>query len=218
MQPQDKHRPQRLTKQAIAEGAAELANRDAKLRSVLQQFGPPPLLRRPATFATLVHIILEQQVSVESAKSTFERLKDITAGDVTAEGVANLDESGLRSLGFSRQKAHYAVRLAHDCLDGSFRINTLSRLPDDEVRRRIIARKGLGQWSADVFLMMGLLRPDVLPVGDLALVKGLCEIDQNDYADSDALVERAERWRPLRSIATRMVWQWYVRQRGRDIF
>ncbi|MCC9600400.1 DNA-3-methyladenine glycosylase 2 family protein [Stieleria sp. JC731] len=211
-------KPTRLTKQSIADGAAELARRDPALRPILQRFGPPPLLKRPATFATLVHIILEQQVSVESAKSTNDRLAARCEGKVTPDRIAQLGEEGLRSLGFSRQKARYAVGLACDCIDGTFKPAAFPKLPDDQVRELIVQRKGLGNWSADVFMMMGLLRPDILPVGDLAFVKGLCEIDDCQYSDTDEIIERAELWRPLRSIATRMVWQWYVQQRGRDIF
>ena len=208
----------RLTKQAIAQGAARLAESDPALRAVHSRFGPPPLLRRPATFATLIHIILEQQVSVESAKSTFERLTSACEDQVAPEAVQRLGGDRLRELGFSRQKARYAMALADDCLDGRFQIKTLSRLDDESVKTQIVARTGLGNWSADVFLMMALLRPDVLPVGDLALVKGIAEIDETDYQTTEAIVDRAESWRPLRSIATRMVWQWYVHKRGRDIF
>ncbi|OYP28514.1 hypothetical protein CGZ80_26610 [Rhodopirellula sp. MGV] len=202
----------------MAAGAVELAKRDPALQTVLDRFGPPPLLRRPATFATLVHIILEQQVSVESAKSTNDKLTAHCGGRVSPQSILELDEDGLRQLGFSRQKAHYAVGLARDCVSGVFKVDSLSRLPDERVRELIVQRKGLGNWSADVFMMMGLLRPDILPVGDLAFVKGLGEIDQCEYAGNDQIIERAELWRPLRSIATRMVWQWYVQQRGRDIF
>lgn len=210
-------KPIRLTKQTLAEAARELAARDAVLAGVLQQFGTPPLLRRPATFSTLIHIVLEQQVSVEAARGTFDRLRDACDGRVVESAVESLGESGLRSLGFSRQKARYAVALAADCTSGNFKIASLSRLSDDEVRKRIVARLGLGDWSAHVFMMMGLLRPDILPVGDLALVKGLEELDDRSYQNTEQIVARAEAWRPYRSVATRMIWQSYVRRRGRDV-
>ncbi|MEM6366421.1 MAG: DNA-3-methyladenine glycosylase 2 family protein [Planctomycetota bacterium] len=210
--------PVRLTKQAIADGAKLLAKRDPKLKTILDQFGPPPLLRRSATFATMVHIILEQQVSVESAKSTFDRLKAACDQDVVPRRVEILGTDRLRELGFSRQKARYTLALADDCLERRFVISRLAKLDDDAVRAQIVARLGLGNWSADVYMMMALLRPDVFPVGDLALVKGMQEIDQTEYASSEEVTTRGEAWRPLRSIATRMVWQWYVHRRGRDIF
>ncbi len=212
------NRPVRLTKQAIAEGAESLAKRDPKLKAILDQFGPPPLLRRSASFATFIHVILEQQVSVESAKSTFERLKAVCDQDVTPERLAKLGTDRLRGLGFSRQKARYSMALADDCLEKRFVISRLAKLDDEAVRDQIVGRLGLGNWSADVFMMMALLRSDVFPVGDLALVKGMQEIDQTEYKSADDVTARGEDWRPLRSIATRMVWQWYVHRRGRDIF
>ena len=210
--------PKRLTKQAIAEAAGELARRDPALSPIFETFGPPPLLRRSATLGTLIHIILEQQVSVESAKSTFDRFRIACNHQVKPQHILQLGHDGLRELGFSRQKARYAVALAEDCNEGRFRIDRLARLDDDAVRRQIVSRLGLGNWSADVFLMMALLRPDVLPVGDLALVKGMEGIDRCEYPTAEMVMDRAESWRPHRSIATRMVWQWYVHRRGREIF
>lgn len=210
--------PVRLTKQAIADGAIVLGKRDPKMQAILEQFGPPPLLRRPATFATFLHIVLEQQVSVESAKSTFQRLQAVCQQKITPERVAKLGDGRLRELGFSRQKSRYSLALADDCLEKRFVISRLAKLDDDAVREQIVGRLGLGNWSADVFMMMALLRADVFPVGDLALVKGMQEIDETEYQSSDDVAARGEDWRPLRSIATRMVWQWYVHRRGRDIF
>lgn len=201
----------------VAEAANGLADRDSVLAGVLEQFGPPPLLRRPASFATLIHIILEQQVSVEAARGTFDRLVAACDEAITEPKIEALGEPGLRSLGFSRQKARYAVALAADCMSGVFKIAGLSKLDDDAVRAQIVARLGLGDWSADVFMMMALLRPDILPVGDLALVKGLEELDVRAYPDRNDILIRAEDWRPFRSVATRMIWQSYVRRRGRDV-
>ncbi len=210
--------PVRMTRASVAQAAEELARRDANLRKVHRECGPPPLLRRPATFGTLVHIILEQQVSVESARATHERLRALSGGTVTPRAVHEAGADGLRGLGFSRQKARYALALADNCLSGNLNIAALRRQDDERVRTQIVSQLGLGQWSADVFLMMALLRPDVLPVGDLGLVKGVQEVDELQYADPQAILQRAEAWRPYRSVATRMVWQWYVRRRRRDIF
>ena len=210
-------KPVRLTKRAIADGASKLADSDPALREVLGRFGPPPLLRRPATFSTLVQIILEQQVAVQAAKATFDRLTSACGGEVSPAVIRDLGSDRLRELGFSRQKTRYALALAEDCLTKRFRPSTLSNKDDETVRTEIVGRLGLGNWSADVFLMMALLRPDVLPIGDLALVKGIQEIDGKRYESAEAILDRADSWRPLRSIATRMVWQWYVHKRGRDL-
>lgn len=190
---------------------------DPHLAAVHDRLGPPPLWKRPATLATLIRIILEQQVSLASAKSTFDKLKSACGGQVVAPEILNLGDDGLRSLGFSRQKSRYTIALAQDVVDKTFRVGSLRHQSDDVVRATITARLGLGDWSADVFLMMALLRDDIFPTGDLALVKGLRELDGGDYDSKEKLIARAEPWRPYRSTATRMVWQSYLDQRNQVV-
>ncbi len=194
--------------------AAQLAAGDPALAGVLHRLGPPPLWKRPATIATLVRIILEQQVSLASGKSIFERFVEACDGRVTADAIIELGDARLRELGFSRQKARYAIALAGDVREKRFRIGGLRHATDDVVREQITARLGLGDWSADVFMMMALGRADILPVGDLALVKGMMELDGGDYATREKVSARAESWRPYRSVATRMVWQNYLHKRN----
>ncbi|TWU60313.1 DNA-3-methyladenine glycosylase [Rubripirellula tenax] len=160
-----------------------------------------------------MRIILEQQVSLASAKSTFDRLAAACDGSVTASRVQELGYDDLRSIGFSRQKARYAIALADDVIATRIRLRSLRHATDDEVRQAITARLGLGDWSADVFMMMALGRPDILPIGDLALVKGIAELDGIDYPDKSSIIRRAEPWQPYRSVATRMVWQNYLDRR-----
>ena len=199
----------------LAAAAERLAEVDPYLRVMLHRQGPPPLWKRPATFGTLIHIVLEQQVSLDSARATYECLRRACGGRVTAPQVRARGEAGLRELGFTRQKARYGVALADDVVSGRFRVGALRYLDDDAVRSQIKARLGLGDWTASVFLLMALARPDVLPLGDLALVKGLQELDGGDYASSKAVLARAEVWRPFRSVATRMIWQLYLANRNR---
>ena len=182
-----------------------------------KQDGAPPLWKRPATFATLIRIILEQQVSLASAKSTFDKLSKSCDGQLTATGVASLGDEGLRAVGFSRQKARYALALADDVMQKRFRIGSLRHRDDEEVRELVTARLGLGDWSADVFLLMALCRPDVFPDGDLALVKGLEELDGGDYDTATKVTNRAESWRPYRSVACRMIWQLYLGNRNQTV-
>lgn len=203
-----------LDRDSIRTAANEIAQRDPALLPVLNSFGPPPLWKRPQTFATLVRIILEQQVSLSSAKATFDRLSEQLDGGVTASAVRDVGEEGLKSIGFSRQKARYSVALADDVIGKRFRIAALRGMTDQEAEAQIVARLGLGKWSASVYMMMAMLRPDILPTGDLALAKGLTEIDGGDYRDHDSLLSRAECWRPHRSVGVRMVWQAYLNRRG----
>lgn len=204
----------RLEKKQLHAIAKKLAKNDPKLHRVYDRFGPPPLWKRPANFSTLIRIILEQQVALRAAWSTYERLRKSCQGKVTAETVSNHGEHGLRDLGFSRQKARYANTLAETVLANEFPIGSLRHQDDDEVRRRILSQLGLGNWSADIFLLMALCRSDVFPIGDLAIVKGLRDMDGQDYADPEQILERAESWRPYRSVATRMIWQHYLNRKS----
>ena len=199
----------------MAQAAKRLSRKDPSLRRVLQSLGPPPLWKRPASFATLVRIILEQQVSLASAKSTFDKLRAACDGSPNAIRVIRLGNDGLRAIGFSRQKARYTVALAEDVRHRRFLIGSLQYKSDEQAKEMITSRLGLGEWSADVFLLMALMRPDRFPVGDLALIKGMESLDGNEYGNPNKAIERAQAWRPYRSVATRMVWQWYLNQAKR---
>jgi DNA-3-methyladenine glycosylase II len=209
--------PAKLDRSTLLTAAEILAASDPALADVLKRFGPPPLWQRPATFATLVRIILEQQVSLASAKAIFERLKVHCGGRVSASMVQSLDDATLRTIGLSRQKARYVRELALAVSERRFSVEALRRCEDSEAAHRIRSLVGFGAWSADVYLMMALLRPDVLPLGDLGLVKGIQELDQKPFENAEEIAERAERWRPWRSVATRMIWQLYLVNRGKDV-
>jgi len=200
-----------LDKASMIRAAQNLAKADPVLGQVYDQLGPPPMWKRPATYATFVRIILEQQVSLASAKSTFDKLRAACNGSLTAANVIQIGDHGLRGLGFSRQKSRYTLALADDVRSRRFQIGYLRHQTDEDARHLITARLGLGDWSADVFLMMALMRRDLFPVGDLALIKGMTSLDDGDYSTADLALARGEAWRPLRSVATRMVWQWYLR-------
>lgn len=210
-------RPQSIDAAGLRRAANRLAKRDPRLAGVLQRLGPPPLWKRPATFATFVRIILEQQVSLASAKSTLDRIRNASGGRITPVQIAAGGEVALRRCGASRQKARYIITLADDVLSGDFRIGSLRFQSDQQVRQQITARLGLGNWSADVFLLMALCRRDVLPIGDLALLKGLSELDQIIYDSPEQVLARAEDWRPDRSTAARMLWQLYLHNRQQSI-
>lgn len=166
-----------------------------------------------------MRIILEQQVSLASGKATFDRLRTACKGTVNAARILNLSEAEIKACGLTRQKTRYVRQLADDVRSRRFSVAGLSPLSDDESRERITARLGLGDWTADVYLMMALGRDDILPVGDLALVTGLEEIDSVTYRDgkntADNILERTEIWRPYRSWGTKLVWAAYLDRRKR---
>lgn len=206
--------PRALTERSLLTAVRTLTAEDPVLAASVERFGPPPLWAREPSFATLVHLILEQQVSLASALAAFERLRAAT-GDVTPAAFLTLDGPTLREIGFSRQKAGYARDLALALTDG-FDLAALQRLADDDVRRRLMTLRGIGRWTADVYLIMCLRRPDVWPHGDQALAIGAMELlGLPERPSFDELHAIAERWRPYRAVAARIVWHHYLGLRGR---
>jgi DNA-3-methyladenine glycosylase II len=206
--------PRPLTERSLGLAVRTLAASDPALAASIGRFGPPPLWAREPSFATLLHLILEQQVSLASAVAAFDRLR-IATGDVTPAAFLTLDDRTLRGIGFSRQKAGYARDLAIALTDG-FDLAALTRLTDDEVRRSLIGLRGIGRWTADVYLTMCLLRPDVWPHGDQALATGAMELlGLPERPSFDELEALAERWHPYRAVAARIMWHHYLGVRGR---
>ena len=200
----------RLDKHSYRKGLAELAGRDADLGRVLYELGPPPMWDREPGFPTLVHIILEQQVSLASARSCFDKLLAVL-DDLTPALLLELDDDTLKRAGFSRQKTDY-VRILAGALDGGeLDLDGLADLPDEEVRERLMHLKGIGRWTADIYLLMALGRPDVWPVGDLALVTAAMKVKKLDARPSPEEFEKlGDEWRPWRSVAARLLWHHYL--------
>jgi DNA-3-methyladenine glycosylase II len=199
-----------LTTKTLVQAAQELATRDETLARILATHGAPPMWRRSTGFTTLVHIILEQQVSLKSAKAMLIRLQS-AIDPFTPERFVDLGESYLRGLGVTRQKSAYLLDLSGSILNGALSLNKLSRMPDEEVRLRLTRIKGIGSWSADVYLLMAMRRADIWPAGDLALAVAVKELwGLESKPTPDELEQIAERWRPYRAIAARMLWQHYL--------
>jgi DNA-3-methyladenine glycosylase II len=207
--------PEGLTEATVAKAAKQLAGRDKDLASIFELYGPPPLWARRPGFSTLVKIILEQQVSLASAASLFSRLKKNVIPFQPLR-MMELGEAHLKSLGLTRQKTAYCLHLAQSLSDKRLRLSQLSRLSDADVKAALMGIKGLGSWSADVYLLMVLRRPDVFPATDLALVSAVTRLKQlPNRPDSNQLLQIAEAWRPYRSVAARMLWQDYLARRGK---
>lgn len=199
-----------LTQKSLALAARELAARDKTLADILATYGDPPLWRRAAGFQTLVHIILEQQVSLKSAKAMLVRLEGAIQ-PFTPLRFIELGDDYLRSLGVTRQKSAYLLHLSDSIVNGELSFTRLARMSDDEARLALTQIKGIGSWSADVYLLMAMRRADIWPAGDLALavamqdLKGLAR-----RPGPDELERLAEQWRPHRAVAARMLWQYYL--------
>ncbi len=194
----------------LARAAKSLAKRDRDLATILERYGSPPLWARPPGFATLVKIILEQQVSLTSAASMFARLKKNIV-PFHAARMIELGEVHLKSLGMTRQKTAYCLELGQSLTDRRLRLSQLSRMSNEEAKATLMEIKGLGAWSADVYLLMALRRSDIWPVNDLALRTAITKLQQlENKPNTKQLLEIAEAWRPYRSVAARMLWQYYL--------
>lgn len=201
-------------KESLARAVRSLASRDPDLAAIVRQHGLPPLWDREPGFATLLHMILEQQVSLASALAAFNKLK-VALGTVTPKRFLTLDDAALKTIGFSRQKTRYGRILAQAVLDGALDIDALHMLPDDGARASLMALTGIGRWTADVYLLMVLRRSDVLPVGDLALLIAVQRVKRLPARPTPAEFEAlAEPWRPHRAAAARVLWHFYLSRPG----
>jgi DNA-3-methyladenine glycosylase II len=203
-----------LTGNSLAAAARELALRDAVLAGIVERFGTPPLWDRPAGFATLVHIILEQQVSLASAAAAFSRLR-ARVDPLTPDGFLGLSDADLLEIGFSRQKARYARALAAAVVDGTLDLDGLQHLDDDGDERELIAVPGIGPWTATIYRLMVLRRPDAWPASDIALAQSLAEAGGLDRRPSPTeMLTIADAWRPWRAVAARILWHGYLETRA----
>jgi DNA-3-methyladenine glycosylase II len=208
--------PAPLNRTSLLAGVHALTARDRHLARVVDEFGPPPLWARPRGFPTLVRIILEQQVSLASAAALFAKLEHRFEGSVTPARVAALGEPALLSLGFTRQKARYVAGLAGQLESGAVSLERIARLPDTEAGQALVQVPGIGPWTAGVYLLMALRRPDVWPPGDLGLHKSMAEVRGLSFVPtSDEAAAFAARWSPWRAVAARLLWHSYLSRRSK---
>jgi DNA-3-methyladenine glycosylase II len=187
-----------------------LRRRDKRISHAIKFAGlPEPRVIGPG-FATLIRIIGDQQVSTAAGAAIFAKLKRNAGGRVTAARLLALGESGMRASGFSGQKTRYALGLAEAVDAGTLNLKALERAGDDDVRATLTAFKGIGDWTADIYLMFGMGRHDVWPVGDLALqlaVQHLHKLETRPTAKD--LLAIGEMWRPYRSSVSLLLWRYY---------
>ncbi len=213
--------PARLREQDHQRSVRRLARADPALAAIVRRHGPPPLWPRPGGFRTLARMILEQQVSLDSALTLYRRLDRTLAGGMNAvplvrDGVARA-EATLRRLGVTRQKARYLAALADRVATKPRWLSSLAHRPDHDAAAELVSLPGIGPWTANVYLLFALRRPDVWPSGDLAIHIALGEAlgrrKPVTRAHADA---HAERWRPHRATAARILWHGYLTARGRS--
>ena len=203
-----------LNENIFAQGVRVLADRDAHLARVLEKYGPPPLWVRDPGFPTLVYIILEQQVSLASARAAYQRLQQ-EVNPLTPGRFLTLTGRELKRIGFSRQKALYTRLLAERIAKRRLDLENLDSLPDQEAHNQLTALKGIGNWTADIYLLSALRRPDIWPAGDLALATAVQEVKRLRRRPSPEHLEKISApWRPWRAVAARLFWHHYLSKRG----
>ena len=210
-----KIKPKILDEKSYAAGLRSLAARDADLAYILDAFGTPPEWFRAPGFPTLIHIILEQQISLASANAAFKRLLAL-ASPLTPERFLELDDAELKRAGFSRQKTVYGRHLARSIMDGELELEAFDEMEDAEVKAELLKVKGIGAWTADIYLLMALRRVDAWPAGDLALAVAAQQLKRLPARPTPVeLTNLAELWRPYRAVAARLLWQHYLQRQAR---
>jgi DNA-3-methyladenine glycosylase II len=206
-----------LTEQSYHRNVAELGRRDPGLAEVVSRWGTPPFWIHASGFAGIVIAVLAQQVSLESAQAAFTKLKN-TIGSVKPDEFLSLDDGTLRAIGFSRQKASYVRGVALGIKTGAIDLEALKFMENEDARKSLLQVKGIGAWTADTYLLFSLRRPDAWPSGDLALAKAIQELrGLAMIPDTEAVNRIADRWRPWRAIAARILWHHYLCERGRIV-
>lgn len=203
-----------LNEEVFSQGVRLLTDRDEHLAAVVKSYGQPPLWVREPGFSTLVYIILEQQVSLASAKAAFDRLQ-AAVKPLTPKRFLKLNDSELLRIGFSRQKTLYTRLLAESLARRHFDLRYLHYLSDDSAHKMLVAFKGIGRWTADIYLLSALRRPDIWPTGDLALATAVQEVKRLRKRPSPEKLEALSTpWRPWRAVAARLFWHAYLCKRG----
>lgn len=189
---------------------AKLASADPDLQKIFDTHGYPPFWSRPNSFESLVHIILEQQVSLASALSALNKLRE-RVQEITPARILLLTDEEMRACYVSRQKNGYIKYLAEALLSGQLNLDEFYHLPDDEIRTKLVALKGIGNWTADVYLMFALQRADIFPIGDLAVVNAIRRVKQLPAETTrEEMVEIASKWAPYRTLASMLLWHYYL--------
>lgn len=191
-----------------------LSEKDAIFKFIIEKYGLPTIPKRPEGFETLVLLILEQQVSIDSAKATFLKLKE-KENILHPENLVSLTDEEFRAVGVSRQKTSYIKALSMAIINEDVQLESLGSKTAKEVREELIQIKGIGNWTVDIYLMFCLQEPDLLPLGDIAVVNTIKEL--LDIHEKEKMEVHSQKWMPHRSMATFLLWHYYLKKRNRKI-
>jgi len=205
-----------LNNASLQNAAIYLTKRDKDLDTIFQSDGVPPLWARKSGFKTLIKIILEQQVSLASGAAVYKKVAN-SVNPLNPKHIEELGINYLRSLGVTRQKSSYIINIANAINDGDIDLKSLNKLNNDSVKEKLMKIKGIGSWTANIYLLMALRRPDIWPAGDIALentIRNLKKLRKN--TSSEKILKVAEKWIPFRSVAARMLWHHYLTARNNN--
>lgn len=195
----------------------QLAEKDTSLKAIIAQYGYPPMWNRPNTFESLIHIILEQQVSLASALAALNKLKERLTR-LSPKSLLTLSDEELKACYFSRQKTIYARELAQAIQNKKISLRRFEQMEDEEIRTQLVAIKGIGNWTVDIYLMFVLQRADIFPPGDLAAVNALKQIKKLDKeSGKENLLKITAKWSPYRTVATMILWHYYLSVRKKKL-
>lgn len=198
----------------MEEAIAYLYKKDTVFKKISQQYGIPVQPKRAQGFETLVLLILEQQVSIDSAKATFNKLKNAIP-DFSTENLFAFSDEDFRACGVSRQKTKYIKALSEAILSKELDLESLAFKDAELVRQELIKIKGIGNWTIDIYLMFCLNSLDIIPLGDIAVVNTMKEL--LDIHTKEEMEIYTQKWKPYRSVATYFLWHYYLEKRGRKI-
>ncbi len=189
-----------------------LSQKDEVLKTIIADFGLPIIQKREEGFASMCHIILEQQVSIASAKAAYEKLVNLV-GKVDPFNISNATDEDLRTCGISRQKTLYLKDLAQRVISKELDFSSLPMKSEQQIRNELIQIKGVGNWSIDVYLMFCMQSQDIIPLGDIAIKNTLVEL-YNCQSDEEMLAISSN-WKPFRTLASFIIWHYYLKKRGK---
>jgi DNA-3-methyladenine glycosylase II len=189
-----------------------LTLKDGVLKGIISEFGLPIIQKREEGFASMCHIILEQQVSIASAKAAYEKLVNLV-GKVDPFNISNATDQDLRTCGISRQKTLYLKDLARRVINKELDFSSLPMKTEQQIRKELIQIKGVGNWSIDVYLMFCMQSQDIIPLGDIAIKNTLMEL--YNCQSEEEMLAISSNWKPFRTLASFIIWHYYLKKRGK---
>ena len=184
-----------------------LSSKDKKLSKIIESYPLDFLFSKSDPFFTLARSIVGQQISVKAAQSVWNKLESRVL-EISPIYIKNMHSNTLKSVGLSGQKVIYLKNLANAFIENKLKINSWSKMNDEEIIQDLIQIKGIGRWTAEMFLIFNLCRADIFPLDDIGMIKGLCKLYKISYpTDREIIIKIGEKWKPYRSVATWYLWR-----------